>query len=813
MEKIVYTPGIDKKWQKIWKDTELYKFDLNSDKPKLYLMEMFSYPSASKLHMGHWWNYSLPDSWGRMKRMQGYNVFHPMGFDAFGLPAENFAIKTGVHPKDSTEANIATMEEQLAAIGCTYDWDHEIKTCNPDYYKWTQWLFLQLYKNGLAYKKEALVNWCPKCQTVLANEQAAGGVCERCGSIVEQHKMSQWFLSITKYAEELLADHDKLDWPEKTKSIQKNWIGKSVGTEISFKVKNSDKKIDVFTTRADTLMGLSYVVLAPESELVEEITTDDQREAVRDYVKTALTKNEIERSSTSAEYEKTGVFTGTYAIHPLNGREVPIWVSDYVIASYGTGAVMAVPAHDTRDYEFARKYDLPIYQVITVKTNNMLPICDYGVLINSGKYDGMTSEEAKVAITADLNSIGMGHEKVTYRLRDWSVSRQRYWGAPIPIIYCDNCGVVPVPEKDLPIELPYNVKFMPTGQSPLTLCDEFVNTTCPCCGKPAKRETDTLDTFVCSSWYELRYLENHSDTKPWGDDTVKKIMPVDKYVGGIEHAAMHLLYCRFIYKALRDMNLVEGDEPYISLVHQGVIYGPDGARMSKTRGNTVAPDEYVSKYGSDVFRTYLAFGFEYTSGGAWKDSGISGIDSFFKRFTRMINAFIELEADEEETQIDQDVECVHHKTIKAVTEDIEKFHFNTAVARLMEFCNAILKYQAEGKRNYKFEKTLIEDFTKMISVFAPHYGEEIWEALGNKYSLFNQKWPEFDESKTVVKTKEIAIQISGKIRGRIPVNEDMSEDDIKKAAIESPSIQSFLVDKEIKKVILIKESLVSIVLK
>ena len=812
MKKIMYIPEIDKKWQKRWKDTELYKFDLNSEKPKLYLMEMFSYPSASKLHMGHWWNYSLPDSWGRMKRMQGYNVFHPMGFDAFGLPAENYAIKTGVHPKDSTEANILTMEEQLAAIGCTYDWDHEIKTCNPDYYKWTQWLFLQLYKNGLAYKKEALVNWCPKCQTVLANEQAAGGVCERCGSIVEQQKMSQWFLSITKYAEELLADHDKLDWPEKTKSIQKNWIGRSTGTEISFLVKNTDKRIDVFTTRADTLMGLSYVVLAPESELVEEITTEDQREAVRDYVKTALTKNEIERSSTSSEYEKTGVFTGAYAIHPLNGNEVPIWVSDYVIASYGTGAVMAVPAHDTRDYEFASKFNLPIHQVIKVEENDILPVCDYGVLVNSGKYDGMTSEEAKVAITNDLDSIGMGHEKVTYRLRDWSVSRQRYWGAPIPIIYCDNCGVVPVPEKDLPVELPYNVKFMPTGQSPLALCDEFVKTKCPCCGNTAKRETDTLDTFVCSSWYELRYLENHDDEKPWGEDTVKKIMPVDKYVGGIEHAAMHLLYCRFIYKALRDMNLVEGDEPYISLVHQGVIYGPDGARMSKTRGNTVAPDEYVTKYGSDVFRTYLAFGFEYTSGGAWKDSGISGIDSFFRRFTRMINAFIEFEKSEEEIQIDQDVEIIRHKTIKAVTDDVERFHFNTAVARLMEYCNAITKYQAESKRNYRFEKSLIEDFTKMIGVFAPHYGEEIWEALGNEYSLFNQKWPEYDESKTVVKTKEIAVQIGGKIRGRIPVSDNMSEDDIKKAAIESPSVQSFLDGKEIKKVIIIKEKLVSIVL-
>ena len=811
MKKIIYKPEIDKKWQTKWRDTELYKFDINSDKPKLYLMEMFSYPSASKLQMGHWWNYSLPDSWGRMKRMQGYNVFHPMGFDAFGLPAENFAIKTGVHPKDSTENNISTMEDQLAAIGCTYDWDHEIKTCDPDYYKWTQWLFLQLYKNDLAYKKEALVNWCPKCQTVLANEQAAGGVCERCGSVVEQHNMSQWFFRITKYAEELLADLDKLDWPEKTKSIQRNWIGKSTGTEIKFNIKGMDKTISVFTTRVDTLMGLSYVVIAPESPLVDEITTENQKEIVLDYVKKALTKNEIERSSTSSEHEKTGVFTGAYAIHPLTGREVPVWVSDYVIASYGTGAVMAVPAHDSRDFEFALKFNLPISQVIRVEGQDSLPICDKGILVNSGKYDGMNFAQAKKAITADLEKIGMGCEKVTYRLRDWSVSRQRYWGAPIPVIYCENCGVVPVPEKELPVELPYDVKFLPTGQSPLRLCNEFVNTICPCCGKPAKRETDTLDTFVCSSWYELRYLENKNNEKPWGDDTVNKIMPVDKYVGGIEHAAMHLLYCRFIYKALRDMNLVKGDEPYLSLVHQGVIYGPDGARMSKTRGNTVAPDDYVLRYGSDVFRTYLAFGFEYTTGGAWKDSGISGIDSFFRRFTRMINSFLELEPGDEPMVIDKDVECVHHRTIKAVTGDVEKFHFNTAVARMMEFCNAITKYQAKDERNYAFEKVLIEDFTKMIGIFAPHFGEEIWEALGNEYSLFNQAWPEYDESKTIVATKDIAIQISGKIRGRITVNEEMSEEDIKKEAIANPGIQGYLEGKEIKKVIFIKGKLVSIV--
>ena len=814
VKKIVYKPDLDKKWQQKWKETELYKFDINSPKPKLYLMEMFSYPSASKLHMGHWWNYSLPDSWGRMKCMQGYNVFHPMGFDAFGLPAENYAIKTGIHPKDSTEGNIATMEEQLAAIGCTYDWDHEIKTCDPSYYKWTQWLFLQLYKHDLAYKKEALVNWCPKCQTVLANEQVAGGVCERCGSIVEQHNMSQWFFRITKYAEELLRDHSKLDWPEKTKSIQRNWIGRSSGTEIEFQVKDSDYRIKVFTTRVDTLMGLSYVVLAPESPLVKELTTPEQAETVAAYVQSAMRKNEIERTSTSAEYEKTGVFTGAYAIHPLNGEVIPVWVSDYVIASYGTGAVMAVPAHDTRDFEFANKFNLPIKQVIETEGRTELPICEKGHLINSGKYDGMDFEQAKTEMTKDLEVIHMGREKVTYRLRDWSVSRQRYWGAPIPIIYCDKCGIVPVPEKDLPVELPYEVKFMPTGQSPLSLCGEFIHTTCPCCGGPAKRETDTLDTFVCSSWYQLRYLENKDNEKPWGEDTIKKIMPVDKYVGGVEHAAMHLLYCRFIYKALRDMNLVEGDEPYLSLIHQGVIFGPDGARMSKTRGNTVAPDEYVEKYGSDVFRTYLAFGFEYTSGGAWKDSGISGIAAFFSRFSRMINSYLEYADSNQASEPEEDnaAEYVRHRTIKAVTEDVEKFHFNTAVARLMEFCTAIIKYQDGKKRNATYEKSLIEDFTKMIGIFAPHYGEEIWESLGNEYSLFNQPWPELDENKLVQKQKEIAVQVSGKVRGRLLVSEDMSDEEIRSAVVLVPSIQPYLKGKEIKKIIIIKGKIVSIVL-
>ncbi|MBQ5439694.1 MAG: leucine--tRNA ligase [Clostridia bacterium] len=812
MKKLGYNRSIDEKWQAKWKDTDLYHFDINSDKEKIYLLEMFSYPSASKLHMGHWWNYSLPDTWGRMKRMQGYNVFHPMGFDAFGLPAENYAIKTGIHPKDSTNENIATMEKQLASIGCTYDWSHEIKTCDPSYYKWTQWLFIQLYKHGLAYKKEALVNWCPKCNTVLANEQAAGGICERCKSIVEQRKMSQWFFKITDYAEELLRDHDKLDWPERTKAIQKNWIGRSTGTEVSFNVVDSDEKITVFTTRVDTLMGLSYVVLAPESELALKLTTPEQKEVVEAYIKEAMKKNEIERSSTSAEYEKTGVFTGSYAIHPLTGKTVQIWISDYVIASYGTGAVMAVPAHDERDFEFATKFGLPISRVITAgEGDETLPYCEKGVLINSGKYDGMSFAEAKKAMTEDLAAMGMGCEKVTYRLRDWSVSRQRYWGCPIPVIYCDDCGVVTVPEEQLPVELPYDVEFMPTGESPLKSCESYVNTVCPCCGRKAKRETDTLDTFVCSSWYQLRYPENTRDDVPFGEDTVNKFMPVDKYVGGIEHAAMHLIYCRFIYKALRDMGYVKGDEPYPSLIHQGVIFGPDGARMSKSRGNTVAPDEYVSKYGSDVFRTYLAFGFDYSAGGAWKDSGIEAISSFFRRFTGIVESFTECGDDGAKLVTDADTERVMHKTIKAVTNDVDAFHFNTAIARLMEFSNAISKYQSGNNRNSAFERTLVENFIKLIGIFAPHYGEELWETIGNEYSLFNQSWPVFDESKIALDEFEVAVQICGKIKDRMMVSASSTEDEIKQAALALDKIKDAVGDKPVKKVIVIKNRLVNIV--
>jgi leucyl-tRNA synthetase len=631
-----YSTKIDKKWQQKWEESDLYKFDESKLEDKLYVLEMFSYPSGAKLHAGHWFNYGPVDTWARFKRMQGYNIFQPMGFDAFGLPAENYAIKTGIHPKDSTMKNIDTMEKQLKAMGAMFNWDHEVITCLPEYYKWTQWLFLQLYKKGLAYRKNAPVNWCPSCHTVLANEQVVDGHCERCDSEVVKKDLTQWFLKITDYADELLEKLDGLDWPEKTKAMQKHWIGKSKGAEATFKVKDSDVKFNVFTTRVDTLNGVTYVVLAPESPLVDLVAKDEYKSEVENYKVEAAKQSEIERQSVTKE--KTGVFTGSYAINPITKKEVPIWISDYVLSTYGTGAVMAVPAHDERDFAFATKFNLPITRVI--EGGDELPFTGYGPLVNSGEFDGLKANKAKEAIVSKLKSEELGDWKVNYRLRDWLVSRQRYWGAPIPIVHCEKCGTVPVPEDQLPIKLPYDVEFTPDGKSPLAKCDDFVNTTCPHCGGPAKREVDTLDTFVCSSWYYLRYADNKNTEKAFDPETINKMLPVDKYVGGPEHACMHLLYARFITKALRDMGYLNFDEPFISLRHQGLILGPDGLKMSKSKGNTISPDDYINEYGADVFRMYLMFGFDYTEGGAWSDDGIKAMAKFVDRVERTTYSFI-----------------------------------------------------------------------------------------------------------------------------------------------------------------------------
>lgn len=813
-----YGTSIDKKWQDKWEETNLYKFDPNKEGEKLYVLEMFSYPSGSQLHAGHWFNYGPVDSWARMKRMQGYNVFQPMGFDAFGLPAENFAIKTGIHPKDSTDKNIDTMEKQLKAMGAMFNWDNEVITCNPDYYKWTQWVFLKLYEKGLAYRKKAPVNWCPSCNTVLANEQVHEGACERCSTEVTKKDLTQWFLKITDYADELLEKLDTLDWPEKTVSMQKHWIGKSTGAEVTFKVKDSDIKFDVFTTRVDTLNGVTYVVLAPENPLVDKLTTAEYKSDVDNYKEEAKKQSDIERQSLSRE--KTGVFTGSYAINPINNKEVPIWIGDYVLSTYGTGAVMAVPAHDERDYAFAKKFNLPIDRVITSKNgdNADLPYCEYGVLVNSGEFDGLTTEDAKEKIVEKLSSMGLGSSKVNYRLRDWLVSRQRYWGAPIPMIHCEHCGTVPVPEDQLPVELPYNVEFAPDGKSPLAKCDEFINTTCPKCGKPAKREADTLDTFVCSSWYQLRYPDSKNSEKAFDKDLINKMLPVDKYVGGPEHACMHLLYARFITKALRDMGYLDFDEPFKSLTHQGLILGPDGLKMSKSKGNTISPNDYISEYGSDVFRMYLMFGFAYVEGGAWSDDGLKSVARFVDRIERYLDTAREAieSGNNNKTTLDKAEKELNfwlHNAIKGVSEDADKFQFNTAIARMMEFVNAFSKYLQEDIKNLDFLKKTCIDFLKILAPFAPHFAEEQWSLFGLDFSIFNETWPAYDPKALVKDEVEIAIQVNGKIKAKINVPTDLDEEGIKAASLANESILSATEGKNIVKVIVIKGRLVNIVVK
>jgi len=813
-----YSTEIDRKWQKKWEETKLYKFNAENVEKKLYCLEMFSYPSGANLHVGHWYNYGPSDSWARMKRMQGYEVFQPMGFDAFGLPAENYAIKTGIHPQDSTLKNIATMERQLREMGATFDWDYEVVTCMPEYYKWTQWVFLKLYEAGLAYRKEAPVNWCPKCQTVLANEQVVDGACERCEAEVTKKNLTQWFFKITAYAEELLEKLNDIDWPEKTKKMQTNWIGRSEGAEIQFEVYGrSDLGFKVFTTRADTLYGVTYVVLAPENNLVDIITTDENRQSVEEYKEYAGKQTDIERVSTAKE--KTGVFTGAYAVHPFTGEKVPIWISDYVLATYGTGCVMAVPAHDERDYEFAEKFNLPIKRVIkgVGDIDDKLPFGEYGVLVDSDDFSGLTSEESRIAIVRKLEKTQKGELKINYRLRDWLVSRQRYWGAPIPVIHCEQCGIVPVPEKDLPVLLPYNVEFTPDGESPLKKSREFMNTICPKCGKPAQRDPDTLDTFVCSSWYYLRYPDNRNDKEPFDKEWIDKMLPVDKYIGGPEHATMHLLYARFITKALRDLGYLKFDEPFKSLVHQGIILGPDGNRMSKSKGNIISPDDYIAEYGSDVFRMYLMFGFSYSEGGPWNDDGIKSISRLFSRVERFIERYMELKSvqgSDENGKDEKDLNYIRHLAIKGVSEDAEKFQFNTAIARLMELVNGLYKYDSDAKvKNIKLLGDVLNDLVRLMAPFAPHFSEEMWEKLGRNYSVTNEKWPQWDKNALVMDTIEIAVQINGAVRGKMEIPSGSDDKDIERLALENDKMKPYYEGKEIKKVIVVKNRLVNIVVK
>jgi leucyl-tRNA synthetase len=812
-----YSTKVDAKWQQIWEETKLYSFQPERVDKKLYCLEMFSYPSGANLHVGHWYNFGLTDSWARMKRMQGYEVFEPMGFDAFGLPAENYAIRTGIHPEDSTMKNIATMEKQLQAMGAMFDWDYEVITCTPDYYRWTQWLFLQLYKANLAYRKQAPVNWCPSCNTVLANEQVHDGCCERCDTEVTKQNLTQWFFRITAYADELLEQLDNINWPEKTKLMQRNWIGKSVGAELTFQVQGQDLSFTVFTTRADTLLGATYAVLAPEHELVSRITTTEQRAQVEQYQEQTKRQSEIDRLSTTKE--KTGVFTGAYAVHPISGQPIPIWIADYVLGSYGTGAVMAVPGHDTRDFEFAKKYGLPITRVVRAASESVddqLPFTDYGILVNSGQFDGLTSDEGKQRIVEHLAAAGKAEFRTNYRLRDWLVSRQRYWGAPIPIIHCEHCGTVPVPEADLPVLLPYDVEFTPDGQSPLARSEQFINTTCPECGGPAKRDPDTLDTFVDSSWYFLRYPDNKNDQQPFDSEWINRMLPVDMYVGGPEHACMHLLYARFITKALRDMGHINFSEPFTNLVHQGIILGPDGMRMSKSRGNVISPDGYIREHGSDVFRMYLQFGFNYTEGGPWSDDGIRAIARFVDRVERFVQRTLELrEAGQGVDRFgkpEKELNYVRHYAIRGISEDASKFQFNTAISRLMELTNALYRYDNEhNQKNLTFLTEVMNDLILLMAPFAPHFSEEMWSVLGNEYSVFNQKWPTFDPAALVQDVVELAVQVNGRVRDKIEVSSDASEEEIKQAALAAEKAQPHLTGRPVKKVVVIKGRLVNIV--
>ncbi len=815
---------IEQKWRNIWEKEETYKTDLSDIEKKIYALVMFIYPSGAKLHIGHWYNYGPTDTWARFKKMQGYNVFEPMGYDAFGLPAENYAIKTGVHPQDSTLKNIEDIREQLKTMGCMYDWNAELMTCVPEYYKWNQWLFLQLYKKGLAYRKNAPVNWCPSCNTVLANEQVqADGTCERCGTLVERKELTQWFFNIKKYADELLDGLDKIDWPEKTKTMQRNWIGRSTGTELDFDIEGYDEKISVFTTRPDTLFGVTYVVVAPEHEIVNKITTEEQKSKVEEYKNKVKTLSEIERTSTVKE--KTGVPTGAYAINPVNGERVPIWIADYALLTYGTGCVMAVPAHDERDFEFATKFNLPIKRVILKpgedeNTDLTEAYTEPGILVNSGKFNGMDSVKAKEAITKYLEEIGKGKATVNYKLRDWLISRQRYWGTPIPVVYCEKCGEVPVPEEDLPVKLPYEVDFKPHGASPLARNEKFINTTCPKCGGPAKRDADTMDTFVDSSWYYLRYLNPKYSEGMFDSELANNWTPVDTYVGGAEHATMHLLYARFIHKFLRDIGLVKSDEPFTRLIHQGTITN-QGAKMSKSKGNTVNPNQFIDRYGTDVFRMYLMFMGPYRDGGDWSDKGITGIDRFvqqsYQLFEENKNIF-NTASDRSEfnlKELNQNEKAVYYKVneiLKRYEPEIDDFRFNTVISGMMELKNSILD-------NFKncggdLKAYVLRRFTTMLAPLAPHLAEEGWQMLGEGNSLFkNPVWFEPNESALVKDETTIVVQINGKVRAKIQAAIDLPQEEVREVVFSDQKVKNYTDGKTIVKEIYVKNKIYNIVVK
>jgi len=814
--------AIESKWQKIWEEENIYKVVEGEDKPKYYCLEMFPYPSGN-LHMGHVRNYSIGDVVARFKSMHGYNVLHPMGWDSFGLPAENAAIKNNVPPAKWTRENIANMRSQLKSMGISYDWDREVASCLPDYYKWTEWLFLQLYHKGLAYKKNATVNWCPSCQTVLANEQVIAGFCERCDAEVEKKALEQWFFKITDYADRLLDDLKKLPgWPDKVKIMQDNWIGRSEGALIKFTVQETGDELEVFTTRHDTVFGVTYMVLAPEHPLVEKLTKGTEYEGkVNEFIKQVQKLSEVDRTST--ELEKEGLFIGAHAVNPMNGEAVPILIGNYVLLEYGTGAVMGVPAHDERDFKFAKKYGLNIRVVIQpenidLKVEEMEEACtEDGIMVNSGEFSGLPNREGMKKIVDYLEANDCGKRKINYRLRDWLISRQRFWGAPIPIIYCEECGVVPVPEKDLPVYLPEEVEFSPTGESPLKYSPEFVNTTCPVCGKPAKRETDTMDTFVCSSWYFLRYCDPKNTEEAFAKDKVDYWMAVDQYIGGVEHAILHLMYARFFTKVLKDLNLVSVDEPFTNLLTQGMVL-KDGSKMSKSKGNVVSPEEIINKYGADTARMFILFAAPPERDLEWNDQAVEGCYRFLNRVWRLVAAFADdikgVTGDIGNLKgADKDLRRLTHLTIKKVSEDIEeRFNFNTSISAIMELVNGLYKYkEKEQGSNMLIVKEAIDNLILLLAPFAPHITEELWYAIGHETSVHQQNWPVSVPEAIVVDEVTVVIQVNGKVRDRIKVPVDMDKQEVEEKAKVQPKVAEHLKGKDIKKVVVIPNKLVNIV--
>ena len=813
---------IEKKWQTYWEESGVFKTEYDPSKEKYYVLEMFPYPSGN-LHMGHVRNYSIGDVVARFKKMRGFNVLHPMGWDAFGMPAENAAIKNGVSPKDWTLDNIANMTRQQKELGLSYDWGREVATCKEDYYRWTQWIFQQFYKKGLAYKKEAKVNWCEHDHTVLANEQVIDGKCWRCDNDVVKKDLKQWFFKITDYADRLLDDLDTLDqWPDRVKAMQRNWIGRSEGTQFAFYVPKIDKSFEVYTTRVDTLFGVSYVVLAPEHPYVKELIQDASNKVeLEAFIETLRNQSDIERTSTEAE--KVGMFTGSYATHPITGKEVPIWIANYVLADYGTGAVMGVPAHDERDYAFAKKYDLPVNWVIQDTAQDLdfasldAAFTEDGILVNSGDFSGKTSEEARQALGDYFTEQGTGRKTVNFRLRDWLISRQRYWGCPIPVVYCEKCGEQLVPEEQLPVKLPEDVSFDGGAISPLATSENFLNTTCPCCGGPARREIDTMDTFIDSSWYFLRYTDARNDKEVFNKEIAKYWMNVDQYIGGIEHAILHLLYARFFVKVLHDIGLVEVNEPFKALLTQGMVL-KEGSKMSKSKGNVVSPEEIIAKYGADTARLFILFAAPVDRDLDWSDQGVEGSYRFLGRVWRIIDTYQQLGTAGPHDSLSKDETALRrelHRAIKKVTEDLDgKFNFNTAISTVMELVNAMYQFKdSHDTVQSELAKELVEKLTLLLAPFVPHITEEIWHECGFEGSVHAASWPTYEESALVVDEVEVAVQVNGKVRDKLTVSVSLSKEELEAAAKALPRVQEFTEGKTVVKVIVVPKKLINIVVK